>query len=78
MIIPHSLLEQETLCRLIEEYVSREGTDNGYDQDLASRVAQVRTALETGEAVIVFDSDSQSANIVLAQALKDTCRPPSQ
>ncbi len=64
MIIPYHMLEKETLNSLVEEYVSRDGTDNGYEQDLVSRVATVMKQLETEEAVIVFDNESQSANII--------------
>ncbi|WP_263080299.1 YheU family protein [Endozoicomonas sp. Mp262] len=69
MIIPYQMLEKETLNSLIEEYVSRDGTDNGFDQDLTSRVAMVMKQLATEEAVIVFDSESQTANIVCKKDL---------
>lgn len=65
MLIPHALLEPETLTRLIEDFVTREGTDNGDDTPLATRVARVRHALERGEAVIVFEPDSQQCQLML-------------
>jgi len=65
MLIPHHLLEADTLARLIEDFVTRDGTDNGDDTPLASRVARVRHALDRGEAVIVFDPDSQQCQLAL-------------
>lgn len=65
MLIPHHLLEADTLARLIEDFVTRDGTDNGDDTPLESRVARVRHALDRGEAVIVFDPDSQQCQLAL-------------
>lgn len=59
MLIPHTLLEADTLTRLIEDFVTREGTDNGDDTPLITRVERVRQALARGTAVILFDPDSQ-------------------
>ena len=34
MLIPHDQLEVDTLTRLIEDFVTREGTDNGDETPL--------------------------------------------
>ncbi|MDT3710673.1 MAG: YheU family protein [Pseudomonadaceae bacterium] len=65
MLIPHDLLEPDTLTRLIEDFVTRDGTDNGDETPLDTRVARVRRALDKGEAVIVFDADSQQCQLAL-------------
>ncbi|AYF88040.1 YheU family protein [Pseudomonas sp. JS3066] len=65
MLIPFDLLEAETLTRLIEDFVTREGTDNGDDTPLETRVERVRKALKKGEAVIVYDPDSQLCQLML-------------
>lgn len=65
MLIPYDLLEPDTLTRLIEDFVTRDGTDNGDETPLTTRVARVRRALEKGEAVIVFDADSQQCQLAL-------------
>lgn len=65
MLIPHDLLEADTLTRLIEDFVTREGTDNGDETPLDTRVTRVRRALDKGEAVIVFDPDSQQCQLAL-------------
>ena len=65
MLIPHPLLEADTLTGLIEEFVTREGTDNGDETPLETRVLRVRRALDKGEAVIVFEPDSQQCQLML-------------
>ncbi len=69
MIIPHRELTPDTLQNLIEEFVSREGTDNGYDDTLQQRVARVQALLEKGEAVILYTELTESANIILRSEL---------
>ena len=65
MLIPHHMLEADTLIRLLEDFVTREGTDNGDDTPLEIRVERARRALEKGQAVIVFDPDSQQCQLAL-------------
>lgn len=65
MLIPHSLLEAETLTRLLEDFVTRDGTDNGDETPLATRVERARNAVQQGRAVIVFDPDSQQCQLML-------------
>lgn len=65
MIIPPDMLEAETLQRLLEDFVTREGTDNGDDTPLERRVERVRRALGTREAVIVFDPATEHCRLML-------------
>lgn len=65
MLIPYHRLEGETLTRLIEDFVTRDGTDNGDDTPLDIRIARVRRALEKKQAVIVFDAESQQCQLAL-------------
>jgi uncharacterized protein YheU (UPF0270 family) len=63
--IPWERLSAEALRGVIEEFVTREGTDYGpSDVALDAKVAQVRRQLERGEVVLRFDARSQSANLV--------------
>jgi uncharacterized protein YheU (UPF0270 family) len=58
-------LSPGALRGLVEEYVSREGTDYGHsDWSLEEKVTQVFQQLDRGEARIVFDLELQSASIV--------------
>jgi uncharacterized protein YheU (UPF0270 family) len=65
VIIPHRDLSKEALQGLLEEFVSRDGTDSGYTKlSLRQRVDQVRRQLDRGEAVVVYNPTTRSANIV--------------
>ena len=59
MLIPYDALEVDTLTRLIEDFVTRDGTDHGDDTPLETRVLRVRQALTKGQALIVFDPESE-------------------
>jgi len=65
MIIPYQQLSPEALRGLIEAFITREGTDYGWEEiSLASKVAQVKRQIEAGEVVIVFDSASESVSLL--------------
>ncbi len=67
VFIPLNALEPETLARLIESFVLREGTDYGHTEfSLEQKVAHVRRQLERGEARIVFDPNTETVGIVTA------------
>jgi uncharacterized protein YheU (UPF0270 family) len=71
IIIPHQSLEPDTLSAMLEEFVTRDGTDYGeHEADLCLRVRQVRSQLETGKAVIIFDADEETFSIVPRDALE--------
>lgn len=65
MLIPFELIEADTLNNLLEDFVTREGTDNGDDTPLDVRVERARHALKRGEAVIMFDPESQQCQLML-------------
>ena len=65
MLIPYDQLEADTLTRLIEDFVTRDGTDNGDETPLETRVLRVRHALSKGRAVIFFDLESQQCQLML-------------
>lgn len=67
MIIPPHLLEPATLTRLIEDFVTRGGTDNGDNTPLEHRVEKVRHALAQGVALIVFNPLSEQSELMLKQ-----------
>ncbi|MFC1236907.1 YheU family protein [Vibrio sp. F74] len=66
MIIPWQEIDSETLDNLIKEFVLREGTDYGQNEaTLDDKVSQVRSQLNTGEAVIVFSELHETVDIKL-------------
>lgn len=70
--VPYSQLNPDTLRALVEEFITREGTDYGeVEVDLETKVRQVTGQLKKGEAVIVFDEKSETCNIVPRDELKE-------
>lgn len=66
-VVPHAALQPATLRSLIEEFVTRDTTDYGVrERTLDEKVADVMRQLDRGEAVVVFDADSGTVNIVPA------------
>lgn len=65
MEIPYQKLEPRILRAVIVEFVTREGTDYG-DRvfSLDEKVAAVQRQLDDGSARIVFDTESETCNIV--------------
>ena len=73
MIIPFRQLSHDALMGLVEEFVTREGTEYGENEiPLSRKVAQVLKQLERGDAVILFDPDSSSCHIVSKTDLAQT------
>jgi uncharacterized protein YheU (UPF0270 family) len=65
MIIPHRMLSPEALQGVIEEFVTRDGTDYGVQEiALEGKVARVRSQLERGISVIVYDRQDGSITIL--------------
>ena len=65
--VPYSALSEEALTGVSEEFVTRAGTDYGtVERTLAEKAADVRRQLERGEATIVFDPESATIDIVVA------------
>jgi uncharacterized protein len=71
LVIPYEKLSAQALQGLIEEVVTRNGTDNGYTQaTLEQNVAMVMDQLRRKEVVVVFDESTQTANIVPVKYLR--------
>jgi uncharacterized protein YheU (UPF0270 family) len=66
MEIPFQRLEPETLRAVITEYVTRESTEYGDKAfSLDEKIASVQLQLENGNATIVFDTVSETCNVVV-------------
>jgi len=69
MNIPFQDLEAETLTAIIEEFISREGTDYGsHEISLEQKVQQVINQLQSGKIVVTFDPESQSCDLHVVAA----------
>jgi len=71
VIIPYEKLSPEALRGLIEEFVTRPGTDTGYtDGSLENNVNMVMKQLKFGDVLIVYEESTLTANIVPKQMVK--------
>lgn len=68
--MPWDRLSAQALRGVIEEYVTREGTDYGTEVDLETKVRQVKAQLQRGEVVVLFDARSESVNLVHRRELR--------
>jgi len=63
--IPYDQLSPEALQGVIEEFVTRDGTDYGeVEVFLETKISQVLGQLKSGKAVIVFDQKSETFTIL--------------
>ena len=65
--IPIDKISHEALQGVIEEFISRAGTDYGeVEASQERKFRQVKSRLATGEAVLIFDDETETTNIFLA------------
>ena len=63
--IPWNQLSAQALHGLIEDFITREGTDYGVQEfSLAEKVEQVKVQIKRGDVVIVFDVESGTCNFL--------------
>ncbi|WP_321493385.1 YheU family protein [uncultured Desulfobacter sp.] len=63
--IPYDQLSPEALHGVIEEFVTRDGTDYGeVEVPLGTKIAQVLAHLRSGKAVIVFDQETETCTVL--------------
>lgn len=68
MRIPHKALAPDTLRNLVEEFVTREGTDYGEREfSLDDKVAQVLRQLEEGKVVLLYDPATTSCQLEIRE-----------
>ncbi len=66
-IIPINRLSMDALHGVNEEFITRDGTDYGeIESDMETNFNVVKSKLEKGLAVLVFDDESETTNILLA------------
>lgn len=71
MEIPYDMLPADTLRAVLEEFITREGTDYGEQSfSLDEKVAQVLAQLKRRQAAIVFDEATESCHVVVRDSLR--------
>jgi uncharacterized protein YheU (UPF0270 family) len=65
--IPLDSISPDALAGIIEDYITREGTDYGHHAySFTDKCSQVMAALTSGKAVITFDPVTATTTIVEA------------
>jgi len=69
-VLPEQL-SADALAALVESFILREGTDYGlHEVALETKKNQVLRSLEKKEVLILFDPESESINLLTAQAAR--------
>lgn len=69
MEIPYKELSSDALQAVIEEFITREGTEYGErEYSLQQKIDQVRAQLKLGDIVINYDVESQSCHLQSKEA----------
>jgi uncharacterized protein YheU (UPF0270 family) len=70
LLIARGQLSETALSGLIEEFVTRDGTDYGASEvSLQDKVRQVRQQLVMDEIAIVFDEQTESVSLMTQEQL---------
>ncbi len=70
LVIPFKELTPEAIRGVIEEFVTRDGTDYGEAAPLETKVQHVLRQLHSGKAVITFDPKTETCNILPTVGIK--------
>lgn len=69
--VPVKTLSPAAVQGLVEEFVTRDGTDYGeHEHSLEDKMQTVMQKLNRGEVVIVFDPDSETCNIIAREEVR--------
>ena len=66
MQIPHSELSQATLRAIVQEFVTRDGTDHS---SVERRIENVLRQLEAGQIELHFDDQTETCNLIPVSGL---------
>ncbi len=70
-LIPHDSLAAETLQSILEDLVTRDGTDYGdYDLTIDQKVIKAKKLLESKLAFLLFDTESETIKILSKDQLQ--------
>lgn len=65
MLIDYRQLEPDTLHNLLEEIVTRDGTDYGESElSVSEKIANAMQLLQNGSCAIAFDADSETCSLI--------------
>lgn len=72
VIVPWQELDAQTLTNLLEEFVTRDGTDYGNQEiSTVNKVDQVRAQLRDARAQLVFDGATETVTVMTREQLRE-------
>jgi uncharacterized protein len=75
IVVPHTSLSAAALAGVVEEFITREGTDYGlHEHTLEQKRASVLKQLTRGEVLIVFDAQTEAVTLVTRKELAEARR----
>jgi len=70
MIIPWDSISDDALVGIIEEFITREGTEYGaVELSLAEKVDQIRIQLKNRQAQIAYDAELGTVSLIVQAEL---------
>jgi len=70
MIVPYKALSEYALQALIEDFVTRDGTDYGFDEmSTQEKTAHLLVLLETEDLLISYNEETESCGLVTKEEL---------
>jgi len=70
-LIPHDSLELHTLINILEDIVTRDGTDYGdYHVTLEQKCQQAIKMLNDKQAFLIFDTESETTKLINKDQLR--------
>ncbi|CAH0990624.1 hypothetical protein SIN8267_00718 [Sinobacterium norvegicum] len=79
MKIPYQQLSSDTLDALLEEVVSRNGTDYGsIETSIEQRKQQLLSALTSEKVAVYFDTETETVNILSPREIEEMKRQQAQ
>ena len=71
MIIPYDELSTDALQALIEDFVTRDGTDYGQvEMTMQDKASHLLELLKSGELLITYNEETETCGLVSREALK--------
>ena len=71
--VPYARVDPDVLRRVIVEFVTRDGTDYGTtERSLDAKAHDVMQQLRRGEAILVYDAESDTTNVLPTKSTPGT------
>lgn len=70
-LVPYESLEKATLINILEDIVTRDGTDYGnYDLSVEQKCQQAMAMLQQQQAFLIFDTESETIKLINKDQLR--------